>query len=162
MYPLVHIVYLRDLADKYKLDYRNEFSECRIADLQKCYNGIGPQRWEKFGEYELPVKLAEALGKTVREVLTYVLGDYEVCALIHDWDCVKLDKNDEGFKEASDRFKANVYKVAKIKCDEYIAQKKLRFYHLSYWVKKGEPKIISSIMYKAVSSETGKEAYMKG
>ena len=47
MYDIDHIVRLRNAVDRYALTYFDGFAKLTCAQLQRMYNGIGP---DKFGE----------------------------------------------------------------------------------------------------------------
>lgn len=71
MYPIKHIVRLRNAVDRYGLPYFDGFASLTCAQLQQMYNGIGP---DKFGDALL-------------DLSTDLFTVFEPAALIHDAAC---------------------------------------------------------------------------
>lgn len=68
MYPIKHIVRLRNAVDRYGLPYFDGFARLTCTQLQTMYNGIGP---DKFGDALL-------------DLSTDLFTVFEPAALIHD------------------------------------------------------------------------------
>ena len=71
MYDIDHIVRLRNAVDRYGLPYFDGFAKLTCAQLQRMYNGIGP---EKFGD-------------ALRGMSTDMFTTFEPAALVHDAAC---------------------------------------------------------------------------
>lgn len=67
-FELDHVIRLRKLVDEYGLPAWPGFYDLTVPQLQRMYNGIGPDKY----------------GKAVSELTTDILSIYEPAALIHD------------------------------------------------------------------------------
>lgn len=68
MHNIEHIVRIRNLVDRYALTYFDGFASLNVRQLQRMYNGIGP---DKFGD-------------ALRDLSTDLFAVFEPAALIHD------------------------------------------------------------------------------
>ena len=92
-YSIEHVNSLRQKAIQWKLSAPAGFEECALIDIQKMYNGIGPDRWDSG----------------FRDRLTSVLTWCEPAVLVHDVDfSIKV----RSFEVANDALEANAMKCA--------------------------------------------------
>ena len=87
---------LRQLIADAKLNVPDGFEETSIENLQKCYNGIGPQAWSIC----------------FRSYVTRILNSFEPEALIHDWEYTYSPKQYCFFTIANVRFLLNGIKYS--------------------------------------------------
>jgi len=161
---------LRDVVIALNLEAKPLFFDCCDSRLAEIYNGIGPQKFDAFGVFDLSERAQEVLGLATREALTKILKCYEPAALVHDWDCHYLPKTDAGFEEASDRFKRNCERIGRTLADAELEASPpawwRRWLFAEGWVRETAIKYkysaLASIMYRAVHCETGKTAFLQG
>lgn len=102
MYPIKHIVRLRNDVDRYALTYFDGFARLTCAQLQTMYNGIGP---EKFGA-------------ALRDLSTDLFTAFEPAALVHDAACTSKRRGGDndgtyaGFVCANNHFAAACAAIA--------------------------------------------------
>ena len=87
---------LRQLIADAQLNVPDGFEQTSIANLQKCYNGIGPQAWSIY----------------FRSYVTKILDSFEPEALIHDWEYTYSPKRYCFFTIANIRFFINGIKYS--------------------------------------------------
>ena len=93
-FSLEHIRQLLAVAGLRKMHLPDGFESATIGELQKCYNGIGPDRWcPKF-----------------RRAITRLLEFLEAPALIHDWEYSQPVKSYGRFTAANWRLLVNSWK----------------------------------------------------
>lgn len=91
-----HIEELRSNAKKWGLEADDHFWKTPIEELAKIYNGCGPD-W---------------LPAWVRKILTYIFVYFEEAFLIHDYDCVKMEKTEKNFINWNNRLERNCKTIA--------------------------------------------------
>ncbi len=95
-YDKDHVARLKSQVIQFDLTAPAGFFSASIEDLQKCYNGIGPDAWNpKFR-------------KLVTELLTY----FEPEALIHDWEYAHMPRTYWHFTLANIRMATNAFYFA--------------------------------------------------
>ena len=93
-YPLSHIQDLKMHCFNVGLSMPHMFRFASSADLQACYNGIGPDRWSS----------------RFRRFTTWILTFLEASALIHDWEFTYQPKTYGAFTLANIRLAFNATK----------------------------------------------------
>lgn len=95
-YRLGHIRALRRHIITANLVAPAGFFQATDLELQRCYNGIGPDRWSK----------------RFRKLTTDLLRFFESDALIHDWEYTFQPKSYIHFTVANARFLVNTFVAA--------------------------------------------------
>ena len=93
-FPLSHIQNLKMHCFDAGLSMPHMFRFASSADLQACYNGIGPDRWSS----------------RFRRFTTWILTFLEASALIHDWEFTYQPKTYGAFTLANIRLAFNATK----------------------------------------------------
>jgi hypothetical protein len=86
---------LKDLCKKYDLEATKEFWATENSELEKIYNGAGPDWLPAWG----------------RAVLTEFLEIFQAAFVVHDYDYAVADKTEEGFKIVNERMWRNMKKI---------------------------------------------------
>lgn len=92
---LSRIKYLLAQVEMYKLSVPEWIKGLKVEYIQDTYNGAGPD-W-------LPAKY--------RKILTWLLGLFECCYLIHDLEFKFSDKSIHGFNRSNSRLWTNIRRV---------------------------------------------------
>lgn len=96
LYEISDIQALRAEAMQAGLSIPGSFMDASDELLQRCYNGIGPDRWSSC----------------FRRLTTYLLDFFEADALIHDYEYSLPEKNYWRFTLANIRFIGNAAMLA--------------------------------------------------
>lgn len=97
MATLKDVKRLKYLCEKYELEGREILDHFTNAQLQRVYNGIGPESFPSW----------------VRGLINFLHPTLEPSAFIHDAEWELSDGTKESFTASNDRFKRNGYKTAK-------------------------------------------------
>lgn len=97
MATLKDVKRLKYLCEKYELEGREILDHFTNAQLQRVYNGIGPESFPSW----------------VRGLINFLHPTLEPSAFIHDAEWELSDGTKESFAASNDRFKRNGYKTAK-------------------------------------------------
>lgn len=104
-----HIESLLKSVKEAGLNVPKDFGQASIEDLQKCYNGVGPDSWST----------------RFRSFVTSALKLFEPEALIHDWEFTYSPKTFKAFTAANIRFMFNGIKFA-LFCTKTLNKKLVR------------------------------------
>lgn len=97
MATLKDVKRLKYLCEKYELEGREILDRFTNAQLQRVYNGIGPESFPSW----------------VRGLINFLHPTLEPAAFIHDAEWALSDGTGASFTASNARFKRNGYKAAK-------------------------------------------------
>lgn len=89
-----HIADLQAVIRLRKMIAPVDFYRASVQKLQRCYNGIGPEKWSAF----------------FRDKVTLLLEELEAPALIHDWEWSYMPKTFKNFVMSNVRLAINSFK----------------------------------------------------
>ena len=89
-----HIADLQSVIRMKKMIAPDAFFKASVQKLQRCYNGIGPERWSA----------------RFRNSVTMLLDQLEAPALIHDWEWSYMPKTFRNFVMSNIRLTVNAWK----------------------------------------------------
>ena len=89
-----HISDLQSVIRLRNMSAPADFFEASVQKLQRCYNGIGPERWSAF----------------FRDKVTLLLDELEAPAMIHDWEWSYMPKTFKNFVMSNVRLVINSFK----------------------------------------------------